>query len=544
MSRAITRHPPLDRLLRYADGDLETSARDEVGAHLAGCGKCGTRLSEIESGAADYRDAWKRAWKETAAPPPAPWFDLRERLEYLDRRPEPAPRSLLSRWRWGSVAAAALIAAVVFYRISDRPVSAAELLREAAVREPSAAQPRPPIRLSGWSGSFVRPAVWRPSNEELSTVAGGPARPLSAKFKAANYSWEDPLSARSFSAWRETLPDRRDHVVEMRGADGASSYEVSTRTESGTLEEARLRLRVSDLHVIRGSLRFRDQEVVEIEEIAGRPPDLPKAPDPVAGQPSVLKPAPPLEEAVSPSEELRVWAALHHIDADVGEQIEVRRDSALNAIVVTALALAPERRRALEDAVGGFPRVDLRFREPQSVREPSRRVAVPEGSEPPPLLAQLESQLGGGPAAEFVNRLLETSDTSLLRAQALRELAQRFSPETEALLSHRDRALLDSLFRDHFVRLEETCRRALADARRISAVAAPAPVPARAATRLAHAQNLMTATGQVNEILTKALAIGGSATAGQSNLEIELARALSRMEAEILASGPVFRGAQ
>jgi hypothetical protein len=61
-------------------------------------------------------------------------------------------------------------------------------------------------------------------------------------FRAANYDWDDPLSAKSFQAWRDRLPEKRDEVIEERDA-----YRIRTSTDSGELLEATLTLRIPDL---------------------------------------------------------------------------------------------------------------------------------------------------------------------------------------------------------------------------------------------------------------------------------------------------------
>jgi hypothetical protein len=173
--------------------------------------------------------------------------------------------------------------------------------------------------------------------------------------------------------------------------------------------------------------------------------------------------------AVTPGEELRVWAALRRIDADLGEPIEVERSAAENAIIVTAVGLNPERRRVLEEALRGLPKVQLRFRDSQPVREPARQLPAGGAESSAPLLPQIESQLGRGLAEEFVNQTLEPSEACLVRAHALRELAQHYPVELEANLSPADRALLQSLFSNHYAGLNAATQRVLERARQRSA---------------------------------------------------------------------------
>jgi hypothetical protein len=546
MSNEKKLHPEPGLLLQYADGELGKAARKEVLAHLAECIACREWLSELDSGVVDYKQTWMPAWKATAEAPPKPWFDLRERMEKLDRPSTRVPtRRVRSGARWAAAAAAALIAIVALDRLSERSLGAAELLRDATGREATIEGPLPPIRITTRSGSIVRPALWRQPQDPF--LATGAAQPLRTRFEAANYSWEDPLSARSFSEWRAKLPDAQDKVVERRGGDGIRSYEITTRTESGTLAEVSLRFRASDLHAIEGRLRFRDNEVVDITEVPGASADLRISPEPAAEAPAPKVPPPASSkpgatvvlEPVTPGEELRVWAALRQIDADLGEPIEVKRDDTANAILVTAVGLNPERRRALEEALSGLPKVHLRFRDPQPVREPARRLPDSTGSPAPTLVPQIEAQLGRDGAEEFVNRTLEASESLLLRAHALRELAEHYPPEIEAQLSAADRGLLDSLLANHYAGVDGASRRVVGQARLITPATAQAQQFA-AQSWQAHAQNLVAAAQDLDQVLTKLLA-GSGGTASQSALIDELDAALRRLEAEMAAAGPAFR---
>jgi hypothetical protein len=475
MSKAMTSHPEPERLLRYVDAEVDAAEREEILAHLGECEECRSWLDELESGEKDYRNVWMPAWRENAAPPPEPWFDLRANLREADRARRIHPR-------WFAVAAAVLIAVVATRWFPEQTVSADSLLRDAAAREESS-RPR------------VTPLT----------------RAQQLKFETARYRWQDPLSARTFAAWRNTLDQKQDRVVKL----GEESYEISTHTELGALEEARLRLRISDLHVIQGVFQFRNREVVEIVEIQGGAKETPGVPDPIVASPA--QDTRVVEAPITAAEELRVWAALHRIGADLGEPIEIDRDA--SRIAVTALGLNAARRQALEDAVRELPGVQVQFRDPQAVREPSRRVP---GSAPPQL---------GNADEEFVDRILQASESGVVRAHALNKLAQRFPLETERQFSPADKALLKSLVADHLAALEDTARRVVADGRRLQPAVIAVP-QLSAQTWQAHAPSLVTAVEQVDQILTRLLATGDSA-ANRSALLTDLDRALAGVEGEL-----------
>jgi len=57
----------------------------------------------------------------------------------------------------------------------------------------------------------------------------GSQNSLQALFQSAHYNWTDPLSAKSFQAWRDQLADKRDEVVEER-----DTYRIRTYAGSGS----------------------------------------------------------------------------------------------------------------------------------------------------------------------------------------------------------------------------------------------------------------------------------------------------------------------
>jgi hypothetical protein len=540
----MAQHPSQERLLKYADGELGTATREAVSEHVVECSDCQAWLAELETGLADYKHNWLPILKETAVAPPAPWFDLRVRLIDLDRMPEPATRSFPLPARWAAAAAVIVIAIATAYRLSVQPVSAAQLLSVAADREAAAQQGRPPIRIRSGSRSIVRHAIWRQRSEPAIAAADRErAESLRVLFESGNYSWENPLSARSFSAWRNSLPDRYDRLSKPNRDDGSGSYEISTRTNSGPLVEVRLALRASDLHATHGSWRFRGDELIEITEMPDEVVDSPAARSPVEPPSTSPQQEPQAARPISSGEELRVRAVLRALDADLGEPIQVERDSQANAITVTALGLSAERRQVLEKAFSGMDRVQLRFLNPQAVRELSRTLESNTTNQASPNDANAELQIGDRVlTVEFINSLLEASESALTRAHALRVLAEHFPPEIESQLASKDLAILDTLLAEHFAALRRASDRVLAGARQIAVLSSPTRDVAGQSWQ-PHASRLVTAVERVDRILTRLLAIGGG-TSNQQILIPELDDALGRMEAEMARAEPVFRRAR
>lgn len=421
------RHPGDEQLLRFADGELAPAEARDVQAHLDTCGRCRSELEAIGRAGAEFATYCREL---LPAPPPA-WGDIRLKLARVD-----APRASGHRWlsfpawRWAPVAAAAALAVVaVVYQFRNVPSVKADAMLKKAV---SAAETQPkPRRLN------IRTRIRK--FEDL--------KPL---FEAAHYSWEDPLSARSFQRWRAQLDEKRDEVT--RTADDC--YRVRTSTEEGELVDAALKLRISDLRPVESDLQFRNNEWVNVTEAPAEPDasarkERSAEPPPATPVPSVPQ---PVEPPVTPGEELRVFAALHRMGADLGEPVDVTRTD--NRIVVTGMGLDQERRRQIQDALSNIPGVVLRF--PAETEAPAEAAQdATTRPEPSRLETQLEKYLGGGTSfAQFSEQVLRLDEGLMTRAHALRRLAQRFPPAVESGLGAQDRLLLGDMRADHAEALE------------------------------------------------------------------------------------------
>ena len=180
-----------------------------------------------------------------------------------------------------------LLIAMAVQQFRQAPsVKAAEMLHKAIAAADS--RPRMPRRiqirthtqrLTRLIGSTRAPVK---TNPDADSLAG-----LESMFRAAHYSWEDPLSAKSYSEWRDQLPDKHDEIT----SEG-DRYRLRTTTDSGELVEATLKLSSRDLRAVEGTLQFRNREWVEISEL---PPD----PAPDASTPEVAEAAPALSTEAS-----------------------------------------------------------------------------------------------------------------------------------------------------------------------------------------------------------------------------------------------------
>ncbi|HET8546963.1 MAG TPA: hypothetical protein VFL57_03125 [Bryobacteraceae bacterium] len=513
MSNTGAPHVSEDLLLGYADDALSEQDSVTVRSHMADCGDCSAAADEYRQ-ALDAYTIWHRGMKTRLPAPPLPWKPPFEMSRVVELRPARA-RAV---WRWGAVAAAAAFAVIAWQLSTRQTVSAAELLEKASLRERSAPVRRQ-IQIRTARHTVRRPAV----AAETRTPAEADLRSL---FENSGFSWDEPLSARAFAAWRSQLSTKSDHV---RIRDGSASapgryYEVRTSTPEGELAEATLTLRAADMLAVRETLQFRNSEWVEITEAADQPPAAVPEPQVASEKPRIEQPqaALPAGAKASAADELRVFAALHQLGADLGEPVGVKRDDSGN-VVVSMLGLGAQREQEIRAAIAGLPHVVIQAEQPEAMRAPSaaaRRGATARTNR------ELESRVGSGPVLEnFVNDVLDHSDGTLARAHALRNLAARFPPEVEAQLGPGERATLEGMARDHL--------RAMAQhAARLRSLLKPFVGEARAGAAAAgrwqdDAAGLVSAAQSLDAILSEYVAgSGGTAdrvAAALADLELRVA---------------------
>lgn len=491
-------HPADDELLAFGDAELPPAETDRVRAHVDTCPECRGRLDEIQAALAGYVRYHGSELKGGMPAPPRAWIDIRERLAALETKR--ARRVAMPSLRtWLAAAAVLLICVAVARRFQHAPgVSASQLLRKASAAASAApARPHRRIQVKTRRGTLVR-----------AVPPGAPSDAyLPALFASAHYSWEDPLSAASFAAWREQLPEKQDQITTE-----AAFHHIRTSTPHGALAAATLSLRADDLRPVRETLEFRNQEWVEITEA----PDEPPAQVAAAPPPRVL-PAPG-SGLSAPGRELRVLAALRSIGADLGEPVEVARRG--SEVVVTGTGLDARKQEQVRASVAAVPGVVLRFEEAPAAPAPPADAAPVRRS--PAREPELAARFG----EEFTNRVLDASDAVMARAHALRSLAARFPQQIEAGLSAPDEVLLESLRRDHQAALERAVEDLIAQLTPVLPGYTSASGGAPAGHWQARAQRLLAAARDVDRLLNTMLAgSGGESTA-------ELAAALQRLEAE------------
>ncbi|MCC7236111.1 MAG: zf-HC2 domain-containing protein [Bryobacterales bacterium] len=475
-------HPGADQLLLYRDGELSAADAARVRTHLEACWECRAEADRFEQTIAECIEFRRTVLREHLPPPPAPWAGLHDRMDRIDATLAPPPpwRRALA-WLKETAnprvaiplgAAATLLFAFVMLRETPS-VQAAALLRRAAEAERDAAPAARPkrLRIRTSSASFTR------------VLPASEPGPLALLFTNARYDGRDPLSARSFAAWRDTLERKDDEV-----ADRADGFLILTRAYAGTLREASLRLRHADLRPVQGTFRFASEEWVEVTELEPAdeqtasqpsPSPLPRpsgAPLPLPGASAVPEPEPlAAAPSATDADELRVWALLHSLQADLGEPVEVSRSG--GKVLVSGIGVAPQRRQEIADGLRGLPHVEVRFVEPAGEPAPvpgAARDTIQAGTSP--VAAGLERYAGNRALLEqLAADSLDQADSVMARAHALRRLEARFHGSSDAVPA----AMLAAIERDHLSallaqarELERTLRPALASLGGRSAAAA------------------------------------------------------------------------
>jgi hypothetical protein len=413
-------------LIRFADGEMPAVKATAAETHLRACAKCRERLEQLRRGSEAYEQYHSQVLKP-ALPVPGEWPKLG--IEF-----EPPRHSFFARRLAAAVLACCVLAgAWLVYR--GRPEHRMQQVLAQAERAHTPAHGR--LRISVNGHSWYRTA-------SLHHTGGAGYDETRALFVNAHYSWDDPLSARSFAAWRKQLPEKRDQVFSIENAEGRRRfYRLQTETSAGVLRSAALTLRADDFEAVRGTFHFEHQSEVDIEDASDAPQALrEKAP--------IARPA--VARHVTAAEELRVFAALNAIGADVGEPVSVDTDSLKQEIVITGVGLTSARQRQIRAALGSLPHTELRFDSSQLAldKEPQALETKSQPTDGAPLRAMFEAEAGGATQfQELSEKALDASSAILAQANALQVLAEKFPPDVESTLGSSDRETLGLLRRKH-----------------------------------------------------------------------------------------------
>ncbi|HEU0139724.1 MAG TPA: zf-HC2 domain-containing protein [Bryobacteraceae bacterium] len=541
MSDASCSHIEDTELLAYADGELDARQAADIRRHLADCPECELRLRRLRAGLEDY--TWRIEEDKRRVSPPRPWQNLEPEFSRIDREAAARLRRAAPRThRWLAVAATVLVAVIIYQFSRENSVSAAELL-DKATQTGVATEPGRRIRMKTRQNALVRPARLTATTPQRA-VNDSSFIQIKALFEQARFSWEDPLSARAFAEWRNRLEEKSDEVTVLGSGNQRAErqYRIRTTTPEGVLAEASLTLRANDLRPLHETLRFRNNEWVEIVE-AEPAGDMPsrqmEPPPPIASSRESISPESVEETPAGADEELHVIAALNRIGADLGEPLEVRRETAERRILVTGIGIDPARQKQILGLVASIPGVSVQFEDPHPVESlPSEGVQAPVAAGPkPPLHDLLKEKLGAGrPVEQFVDRVLALSDSALSRAHALHSLSERFPPEVERAFEAPDRSLLGSIRLQHsraLLSIADQLEREL-DTLLSGTVRERAP-PGQCGTWQQCAAGILRTTQELDETLN--LALAGTQPEPPDQLTSKLGETLDRWLQAVRTSG-------
>ena len=218
-----SRHPGEADLIRFADGEMEETFATPTQQHLLICDACRRRLEQLRAGALAYDQYHAQILKPALEPPPN-WSSLETRLTALDQTRRRFYLPPIARWATVVLSCCAAVVCWLIYQ--ETP--ARELQRILARAEAAPAAPHRRLQVIAGGQRWYRLArlpeetpEYRPEQRSLDATR--------ALFVKANYSWGDPLSARSFATWRGKLPSRRDQVVFINDGNNRF-YRVQTET--------------------------------------------------------------------------------------------------------------------------------------------------------------------------------------------------------------------------------------------------------------------------------------------------------------------------
>jgi len=406
---------------------LPAEREERILLHLARCEACGRRTRPAVE---RYRMLRREAAKAVPRPP-HPWRDIWIEMDRADailpvlRRYEPArkPRPV-----WTGLAAAAILSAVLLlWPRPDARLRAETLLLRIATsvsRDPSRA--RQGLRVRTRTATFVRPV--------RHGVADRADQAWREKFRAAHYDWDDPVSPRAFSEWRDGVKHKADEVLVSPASSSApKQITIQTTTQESPLQYASLTVDAGSLLPVRARFVFGEEDWVEIAVIPGFIPDAE-----IAGSPTgaLAKSAiisktrtelpPPPAIRTQASSELAVWLIADRLSDPTSEpvRLDIRNGSRIS---VTPFSLNASQLQQLTEKLKDIPGVDLRVADAFQ----SAPVAPPDRD----------------PA-------INLSETIFSRAHLLTDLSEHFPEAAEMKLSPSERLELWQLRSRHARQLE------------------------------------------------------------------------------------------
>ena len=484
-------HPAAESLLLAIEGELQENEALSVANHLTACWKCRTESEEMRKGIFAFMEYRNTALTEMA-PPPAGWRRFESRLDEATKSGQgsrPAlhflridsawaslRRILRPLWASGSVpawvATAFVILALALIPLTSRKngASAPDILSRAlASRNAAVARIRNAgilqqvqiqsdhlvavreLHYRADQVAAVQDTIGRMSTQNLQSLEA-----LKKTFALHRIPWDAPLDVLTFSDRNGGFGGWAGEATQVRTDDSGFVTLVTRSPRNGELIEHSVRLRTADWHPVEQHWRFADGTDVEVRELSFEIRDEPSLY--TAQNTDVSRTAARPTESSLLRSEVMARAAMHGIGADLGDPIDFYRTKS-GSIRVQGIATSEQRREELMTALKGLPYVQVRLQMLTS-RHPRRATQqlgvateMPGGSVP--ALEELLAKNVPDPEErrEVVNNVLRASQESLLRAWALRKLAERYSPTEVKRMDDGSLATIRRLLADHLADL-------------------------------------------------------------------------------------------
>jgi hypothetical protein len=439
-------HPAPEELLLAREDELPREEAEPILAHIHQCWQCRARVERYKRGIDAYVQFRKIHLDPAAAPRPGGWLRLAARLRVAESGQSAGAETFWKRvprgvWLAFSAAAAVFMAALI---VSPAPLTARVVL-ERAIRAEAAED-------------------GRPSGRRVQIRRGGRVVAVDEDvLRAAHIDRSRPLSVNSFRTWHDALRSKIDSVT-----TAADEIRVETKTGEGPIALARLTVARADYRPHAKHVELRDGITIDVETVEGAPALAGTTPEVTAR--SSEGPAPAANSGANAEErealEMEVRWALHRIDADLGEALEIEASGP--KLVVGGTLDDPARRDQIVEALGGLPQVSIQLgiaapdanalANAQPI-EPGEPAAGPVAS--PLLAAQLLKDLPDPEARRsFVSAALDLSRNMLRHSWALWRLAQRYPSTAESALPAEVRVSLKRLVAAHEDAVRSTAREA------------------------------------------------------------------------------------
>lgn len=616
-------HPTEDEFLLWLDGEASEKQAEKIRAHLESCWACRNQREKFDRAISTFMDYC--LVEASDGLPPAASQQFAEQLRHAATT-QPTP-SLLTRCltrcgqslmqyrlRWLTAMAMLLLCAFGISRlIWTPPVSAGELLQRATQAEVAALQRvrepvvyckiqikrrdrREAVLWESWNDAQrqrLRQRVADAEGTRLSRAQESSSSALltevDAILRANHFDAQHPLSATAFAAWRDHLSALTEHVTTTPDA-----WKLTTVTaapyQMNAIIEATLTVRPSDWHAVALQLQVQGEQGIQTYELSETAYEvLPRealtafsdlaAPAPVASvsatparvaataSPSL---APTLAAAPSAAalQEAEVAAlyALHQLQADLGEQIEVLREGN-RQIVVRGLVQTATRKEQLIQSLRLIPLVSPHIQTiDEAVQQAQRTTRPPADNEPViianetsvtstsaaptvnPFQQKLTEHFGGhkgmseaeraevnARVSQFYNAIEADASAAMSEAWALRRLQERFAAPAGTELEAASRQRLEEMQGNHLARLRLRSRNLQARLRPLLvSLAGEAPTVPQAieSTRPAQIQAVFRAIEQTSR-LTDQLIAGNAAALSQ--IARELLMQFVRLDAALAA---------